>query len=55
MWSVVWSPDGRYVACGSGDGTLHLWDPATDECTSTTLEVRGGHTWSFAAKVLQGR
>jgi WD40 repeat protein/serine/threonine protein kinase/tetratricopeptide (TPR) repeat protein len=28
-WCVAWSPDGRRIATGDGDGRLKLWDPAT--------------------------
>lgn len=30
IWSLDWSPDGRYVAAGSGDGRLYVWDTIGD-------------------------
>jgi Tol biopolymer transport system component len=29
IWSVDWSPDGRYIASGSNDGTAQVWDAGT--------------------------
>ena len=41
--SVVFSPDGKYILSGSGDGTLQLWDAETGELVRPPLE--GHQSW----------
>jgi len=39
VYSAVFSPDGRFLVSGSGDGTMRIWD-ITDG-SSKTLAITG--------------
>jgi WD40 repeat protein len=41
--SITWSPDGKQVASGSADKTIHLWDAESGR----KLRVLSGHTHSI--------
>ncbi|OJA14567.1 hypothetical protein AZE42_06365 [Rhizopogon vesiculosus] len=41
--SVVFSPDGKIIVCGAGDGTIQLWDAETGKALGDPLR---GHTAS---------
>ena len=47
VWSVAFSPDGKNVVSGSGDGTMKLWEAGSGRL-DRTLEVHKGSVSSVA-------
>ena len=45
--AVAWSPDGRYIASGSSDNTVQVWDASTND----TVTVYQGHSDEVRAVV----
>jgi|GEM_PF-7000553 len=46
VYSVAFSPDGRYLVSGSVTRHLHLWDLSQDESLPTTLSGHTKFVWS---------
>jgi WD40 repeat protein len=47
--AMAWSPDGRWIATGSVDNLLRLWEPATGKVTGLPLE-NGFFSVAFSPK-----
>jgi len=55
--SLAWSPDARYLASSSDDGTFSVWDPAQAQEPLLTMSVQPGSAvlslaWSPAGNQL---
>ena len=40
LWTVAFSSDGRFIASGSSDTTIKLWDVQTGKCVKTLTTPR---------------
>jgi len=47
VWSVSWDPSGKYLASGSADHSIKLWDTNTEKCVCT-LTGHSSFVWSVS-------
>jgi WD40 repeat protein len=47
---MAWSPDGRWIATGSVDNLLRLWEPATGKVTALAPLENGFYSVAFSPK-----
>ncbi|HAT44220.1 MAG TPA: hypothetical protein DCS90_03875, partial [Ktedonobacter sp.] len=45
VFAVAWSPDGRFIASGSRDNTVQVWNATTGTCSC----IYNGHTHCLLA------
>jgi WD40 repeat protein len=46
--ALAYSPDGKYLAAGDGDGMTWLWDLATNKATAFKARVRTVYSVAFS-------
>jgi WD40 repeat protein len=47
VYSITWSPDGAYLASGSSDSTIRIWDSKTGQ-SLRTLDSKLDSVWGAA-------
>ena len=54
VWALAWSPDGRYIASGSDDKTVKVWQRTGQFAFKEVLELRGHDRAVFSVSWSKG-